>query len=151
MKRKNFLVGVLVLGLGACQTVQGHQNSVNQANDTIGAQNLTIGTVQSQLKKGMTGGEVATVMGSPNIVSTDANGNEVWIYDKISSNKNYSNSSASGGGILGVFGGAAGGIFGASGSSSAGASSTSQKTMTVIVKFDENKAVRDIAYHTSRF
>jgi outer membrane protein assembly factor BamE (lipoprotein component of BamABCDE complex) len=142
MYRKLLLVSGVVLGLSACQTVQQHQNSVNQANDSIGGQNLTIGTVQSQLKKGMSGGEVATVMGSPNIVSTDANGNEVWIYDKISTQRNYSESSA-GTGILPAI------LFG--GQSSAGAGSSSQKTMTVVVKFDENKSVRDIAYHTSRF
>ena len=31
------------------------------------------------------------------------------------------------------------------------ASSTSQRTLTVIIKFDEEKKVRDFAYHTSRF
>ena len=41
------------------------------------------------------------------------------------------------------------GSVGASGS--AGARSTSQRTLTVIVKFDEEKKVRDVAYHTSRF
>ncbi len=142
MYKKLLLVSGVVLSLSACQTVQQHQSSVNEANDSIGSQNLTIGTVQSQLKKGMSGGEVATVMGSPNIVSTDPNGNEVWIYDKISTQRNYSKSSA-GTGLLPAI------LFG--GESSAGAGSTSQKTMTVVVKFDENKAVRDIAYHTSRF
>ncbi len=131
-----------MLVLSGCQTVQQHQQGVNEANDSIGGQNLTIGTVQSQLKKGMSGGEVATVMGSPNIVSTDAKGNEVWIYDKISTQQNYSKSGA-GTGILPAI------LFGAN--SSAGAASTSQKTMTVIVKFDDAKMVRDIAYHTSRF
>lgn len=142
MIKKFFIAGGLALSLSACQTVQQHQNAVNEANDSIGGQNLTIGTVQSQLKKGMTGGEVATVMGSPNIVSTDPNGNEVWIYDKISTQRNYSESGA-GTGILPAI------LFGAS--SSAGAGSTSQKTMTVVVKFNESKQVRDIAYHTSRF
>lgn len=47
--------------------------------------NLTVGTVQKEIRVGMTGAEVAEVLGSPNIVSTDENRNEVWIYDKISS------------------------------------------------------------------
>lgn len=142
MYRKILLTACLTLSLGACQTVQQHRSGVNEANDSMGGNNLTIGTVQAGLKKGMSGGEVASVMGSPNIVSTDANGNEVWIYDRISTEKNFSQSSVNSGLLPAI-------LF--SGSSSAGASSTSQKTMTVIVKFDDKKTVRDIAYHTSRF
>lgn len=151
MNKKSLCAALLCVGLAACQTTQQHQNNVNQANDSLGNSNLTVGTVQSQLNKGMTGGEVATVMGSPNIVSTDPNGNEVWIYDKISTNRNYSNSNTSVAGAAGAIGGALGGLFGVSGSQSAGAASSSQKTLTVIIKFDAEKRVRDIAYHTSRF
>ena len=43
----------------------------------------------------------------------------------------------------------AGAVAGASGSQSSGASS--QRTLTVVIKFDENGFVRDFAYHTSRF
>jgi hypothetical protein len=35
--------------------------------------------------------------------------------------------------------------------SEAGASSTTQKTLTVIIKFDKSGRVRDFAYHTSKF
>jgi len=45
---------------------------------------LTVGTVQKEIKKGMSGAEVAAALGSPNIVTTDEQGREVWIYDKIS-------------------------------------------------------------------
>ena len=34
---------------------------------------------------------------------------------------------------------------------STGAASTSQRTLTVIIKFDGAKKVRDFAYHTSSF
>jgi len=33
----------------------------------------------------------------------------------------------------------------------AGAATVSQRTLTVIVKFDTDKRVRDYAYHASRF
>ena len=33
----------------------------------------------------------------------------------------------------------------------AGAASTTQKTLTVIIKFDQDKKVRDFAYHASKF
>jgi outer membrane protein assembly factor BamE (lipoprotein component of BamABCDE complex) len=99
----------------------------------------------------MSGAEVATVLGSPNIVSTDEERREVWIYDKISTDVAYSTSS---GGlsalILGGGSGVGGGVGGSAGRN-AGASSTSQKTLTVIIKFDDEKKVRDFAYHTSSF
>ncbi len=100
---------------------------------------LTVGTVQKEIRKGMSGAEVAEVLGSPNIVSTDEQGREVWIYDKISTDRVYSE--GSGGGTLILLWG----------QQSAGSSSTSQQTLTVIIKFDHDKKVRDFAYHTSRF
>lgn len=100
---------------------------------------LTVGTVQKEIKKGMSGAEVAAALGSPNIVSTDEQGREVWIYDKISTDRVQSESSGYGTLIL----------FGYRGS--AGSSSTSQQSLTIIIKFDNEKKVRDFAYHTSRF
>lgn len=100
---------------------------------------LTVGTVQREIKKGMSGAEVAAALGSQNIVTTDEQGREVWIYDKISTDRVQSESSGYGTLIL----------FGYRGS--AGSSSTSQQTLTIIIKFDNDKKVRDFAYHTSRF
>lgn len=110
-------------------------------------ENLTVGKVQAEIRIGMAGGEVAQVLGSPNIVSTDENRNEVWIYDKISTQYVRADARA---GILAIGGGSdvVGGT-GVSGSQSSGA--TSQRTLTIVIKFDEDKRVRDFAYHTSRF
>ena len=108
---------------------------------------LTVGAVQKEIRIGMAGGQVAEILGSPNIVSTDEDRNEVWIYDKISTQYVRADAKA---GILAIGGGSdvIGGV-GASGSQSSGASS--QRTLTVVIKFDENSLVRDFAYHTSRF
>ena len=46
--------------------------------------NLTAGVAQREIRKGMSGGEVATVLGSPNIVTSGPDGTEVWIYDQMS-------------------------------------------------------------------
>ena len=99
----------------------------------------------------MSGAEVAEVLGSPNIVSTDEERREVWIYDKVATD--YVQSSSSGGVsalILGI-GSAVGGLGGGNYSSSAGASSRSQRTLTIIIKYDKEGKVRDFAYHTSKF
>jgi outer membrane protein assembly factor BamE (lipoprotein component of BamABCDE complex) len=100
---------------------------------------LTVGTVQREIRIGMSAAEVAEVLGSPNIVTTDEERREVWIYDKISSEVSYSE--RGGYGTLILIGGG----------SSSGKKSTSQKTLTIIIKYDEESKVRDFAYHTSRF
>ncbi len=138
------LVGslALVLLLPACSASQ-HRAEVQ---DPVGDE-LTVGTVQKEIRIGMSGGEVAAVLGSPNIVSTDENRREVWIYDKISTESAYSTSQALVLGGLVSSGGAGGGVFG----KNAGATSSTQKTLTIIIKFDDDRMVRDFAYHTSKF
>jgi len=100
---------------------------------------LTVGRVQREIKVGMDAASVAQILGSPNIVTTDEKRRETWIYDKISSDR-VDTSSSIGGGII-IFGG---------GRSTRG-SSTSQRTLTIIIKYDEEKKVRDFAYNYSSF
>ncbi len=119
-----------------CNDATKHANAVSDGNRNTG---LTAGVAQSQLKKGMASADVAEVLGNPNIVATDSQGREVWTYDRMSRQVKYSESSGGVWLILGVYGG------------NSGASSTSQSTLTIIVKYDENRLVRDVAYHSSRF
>lgn len=127
------IIPVLLAGCGAAPAVDGERN-------------LTVGTVQKEVRVGMSGAEVAEVLGSPNIVSTDENRNEVWIYDRISSQTVQTDTR----GTVAVlrFLSEVGPIA-ASGRTQT--ESTSQRTLTVIIKFDEHDRVRDFAYHTSRF
>jgi hypothetical protein len=99
----------------------------------------------------MSGAEVAQVLGSPNIVTTDEERREVWIYDKLATDRVYSTSSGGLSALILGIGGSAVGVAGGSGNSSAGAASTSQRALTVIIKFDGEKKVRDFAYHQSQF
>lgn len=104
-----------------------HTRQVERANSSNG---LTVGTVQKEISTGMSSAEVAEKLGSPNIVSTDDEGREVWIYDRTATD------------VV------------ASGSSwfvTAGAASKSQRTLTIIIKYDQQARVRDIAYHSSSF
>ena len=116
-----------VVALAGCQTVPPGPD-----------ERLTVGQVQKEIRIGMSGAEVAQVLGSPNVVTTDELRREVWIYDKIATAS--ANSGYVGGLLTLVF------VipYGYS-------SSTSQQTLTVIIKFDEQKKVRDFAYHASRF
>jgi len=136
-----------------CQTAAQHAADVQAAQDA--GSKVTVGKVQREIRVGMSGAEVATVLGSPNVVTTDEQRREVWIYDKISTTHAYSTSSGGistlilGGALVGaglVGGGVSPSYYGAT-----GAQSTSQRTLTVIIKFDESKRVRDFAYHSSSF
>lgn len=148
-KYKSFFSITLILSLsiglsGCLATAQQHREAISDSTDK-----LTVGTVQKEIKKGMSGGEVATVLGSPNIVTKDKSEVETWIYDKVSTEYIYSSSSAGIGsliiGVASIIGAGSG-----SASSSSGASSKNQKTLTIIIKFTEG-VVSEYTYHTSSF
>ena len=136
-------ITIVGLALSACSATQ-HSADVQAAKDVDG---ITVGTVQREIHLGMSAANVARVLGSPNIVTTDDERRETWIYDRISTDVTYSRSNGT---IVGlIFGGSGGGL--GLGSKEAGATSTSQRTLTVIVRFDDENWVRDFSYHTSRF
>ena len=143
--------GLVVLTLAGCMSAQEHKAAVQSEQ----GDRLTVGTVQREIRVGMSGGDVAAALGSPNIVSTDEQGREVWIYDKIATDRVYSTSSGGvstlilGGALVGS--GLAGGAVSPYYGSAAGATSTSQRTLTVIIKFGHDKLVREFAYHSSTF
>lgn len=98
----------------------------------------TLGVVQKSIKKGMSSAEVIEVLGSPNMVTQDENSNEVWVYDKVFTEVNTSNSKA------GVW------LLVVAGSESSASRTTSQKSLTIIIKFDNNK-VQDFSYRSTTF
>ncbi|EAI7252226.1 outer membrane protein assembly factor BamE [Campylobacter lari] len=100
---------------------------------------ITVAKAQKDIKIGMSSSEIIEIMGSPNIISTDEQRREVWVYDKISTQRAYQNSS---GGISIILAGVTG---------NSGSNVSMQRTLTVIIKFDNNQKVRDVAYHTSNF
>ena len=131
MALRNFIIAIIsVIYVAACTPIDNRDYVANSQNS------LTIADAQNKIKKGMSGEEVLSAFGSPNIISNNAQGNEVWVYDKISTEYV---TAQSGNGVIGW----SRGIF--------GASSQTQKTLTIIVKFDENRQVDDVKYHQSRF
>jgi outer membrane protein assembly factor BamE (lipoprotein component of BamABCDE complex) len=145
--KKVLVTAMAVSLLSGCMTAVQHKEAVQDDS----ADRMTVGKVQREIRVGMSGADVAQVLGSPNIVSTDEQRREVWIYDKIATDTAYSTSS---GGVSALILGWGGSIAGGAApgySQGSGASSKSQRTLTVIIKFDESKKVRDFAYHTSRF
>ncbi len=136
LSQSGWLLCVVLLATG-CASATRHAADVQgglQADSRV-----TVGVVQKEVRVGMSGADVATVLGSPNIVSTDEDRNEVWVYDKIATDRVFSTRD----------GGASVLVLGVGGA--AGAESVSQRTLTVVIKFDKGGLVRDFAYHTSRF
>ncbi len=129
-------IACAALCVSACTNAADQAAQVRQAQD----QKLTLGQVQREIRVGMSGAEVTQVLGAPNMVTTDEKRQETWVWDKVSTDSAYSSNS---GGIGILF---LGGVHGSS-----GASSVSQRTLTVIVKFDQDQRVRDFAYRSSSF
>ncbi len=96
---------------------------------------LTLGSVQSKIFKGQSQSAVIEALGSPNIITKDAQGREVWTYDRIFRD----NEAQSGGFWLFLFG------------KSSSASSSSSKSLTVLITFDDNKNVLDYTYQSLKY
>jgi len=124
--------------LAGCVGVGEHAGAVRDAQQA--GDRMTVGTVQREIRVGMTSSDVVAALGSPNMVTTDDKRRETWVYDKVATETAYS-SDVGGVGVL-FFGGYRAG---------SGAASTNQRTLTVIIKFDEASRVRDFSYRSSSF
>jgi outer membrane protein assembly factor BamE (lipoprotein component of BamABCDE complex) len=125
-----------ILGAAGCTTTAAQQQ---QQLGSAAAREMTVGIVQKEIRAGLQQDQVATALGSPNIVTRDASGRETWVYDKVATEASYSQSSAYGTVLLLGTG------------TSAGAVSQSQRTLTVVIKFDAKQQVETFSYHSSRF
>jgi len=136
--KKFAVVCALSSVLIACQSPSQQAAEVAAASEA--GSRLTVGTVQRDIRVGMSGDEVASILGSPNIVTTDERRRETWVYDRVSSDRVYS---ASGGGVgIPLIAGVG---------SSSGVARTNQRTLTVVIRFDERRLVRDFSYRSSSF
>lgn len=112
---------------------------------------MTLGNVQRRIAIGMSSADVAEQIGSPNIVTTDADRNEVWVYDRFATEAHYEDTAVGLGLLIGGISGDAGGVGGIGAHRASGSRTRTQRTLTVVVKFDDAHRVRDLAYHASRF
>lgn len=128
------LVGLTLFGCYPTSLVD-QQKDINAAKGE--GDNLSIGKVQKEIKVGMSSADVVGVLGSPNMVTTDERRREVWVYDKVSTEGMASTSKGLG--------------FLWFPSDRNATVSRTQKTLTIVIKFDEKGLVRDFAYNTSKF
>jgi len=130
--KTQLLALLAALALAGCLNPQDVHDSVDGEDRS----KLSVGAVQRSVKVGMTDAQVAESLGSPNIISTDEEGRNVWIYDRVRTSVRATTAQ----GPLTLFVGGA-----------AGAAERTQSTLTIIVKFDKAGKVRDLAYHSSKF
>lgn len=128
---------LLIFALTGCYptSLVDQQKDMNAAKGE--GDNLSIGKVQKEIRVGMSSSDVVSVLGSPNMVTTDDKRRESWVYDKVSTEGMASTSK--GIGFL---------WFPADRNATV---SRTQKTLTIVIKFDEKGMVRDFAYNTSKF
>ena len=136
---KSLLVSAVLLSvlttIPSCRTVEDNRRDLTSTRE----REMTVGVVQREIRKGMSGAEVAEALGSPNIVTRDENERETWVYDKIATEASYSESQSS---LFLILGGV---------SNRSGAASTTQRTLTVVIRFNTDMKVEQYSYHQSKF
>ena len=106
------------------------------AVDTVQKSNLTPGVAKTKIIKGeTTQTQILETFGSPNIITKNKSGNEVWTYDKVSVDK----SATEGYGTLIVVG------------VTKGDYSSSARTFTLMIEFDDKEVVKDYSYRSAAF
>lgn len=137
MKKAVFALFCVIIGLATgCESAASHSKAVSEDSQT---EKFTLGNVQRKVSKGNSQADVASALGSPNIVTKDSSGKEAWVYDKVAREVSYSHDQGGVWLILGAYG------------KEAGAARSGQRTLTVVIKFDDQGQVNDVTYHSSQF
>jgi hypothetical protein len=115
------IISVFLISIISCA-------SFPKENEPVQKSNLTAGTVKKEIIKNKTNqAQVMQLFGSPNLMTMDGDGNEVWNYNKMS----YTTTEGYDGGSLIFWGG-----------SRAMRSSTTQ-SFDLIIVFDKKNIVKD--------
>lgn len=173
MYRYSWLTAMLGASLVACASTPSFDPSKSSVQSGAAPQTqvaspapaaqpstLSYGSVTTLVQRNRTTQlEILQNFGGPNIATTDSDGTEVWVYDRAVTETDIATQSKAFQGAvnLGVsfglphFGssmGASGGLSGASGQAS---TTSATRTLTVIVKFNSDKTVKDYAVRSSTF
>lgn len=168
-KSKVLLLGCMsaMFLFSGCENVQGPE---------VPQKNLTVGAVQQNISKGMYSTNVIKALGSPNIITKDKSGKTTWVYDKVSTYHSKTNGGLNfvrmnandfviGGGVLAataqvlkssgesnfLISAAALGLVTLLATQSDYEYKTEQKTLTIVLDFDENEKLQNFSYMYSSF
>jgi hypothetical protein len=143
---RNMGVAVVLVALAGVSAAEPAEKDAKRPGGEF-----TLGVVQRGLKDGLSQTDVVERLGSPNIVTRDAAGREAWVYDKVATEVESSGRHI---GIGGLGSGAAGstlGILGLAGGGHSEKARSTQRTLTVVVRFSEDGTVASFTFHQSRF
>ncbi len=112
---------------------------------------FTLGLVQRELRVGLSQAEVVETLGSPNLLTRDAQGRQAWVYDKVSSEYESTGHSFGLAGVGSGAGASVGGILGLTAGARSEKARSSQRTLTVVVRFSEAGLVETFSWRDSRF
>jgi hypothetical protein len=115
------------------------------------ARPFTLGVVQKALRPGLSQADVAERLGAPNIVARGAEAREVWVYDKVSSDIEASSGGVGVGGAGTGAGGTFWGLLGIGAGKRSERVKSSQRTLTVVVRFSAEGIVEGFTWHSSAF
>jgi len=93
----------------------------------VETQKITLGSLQRIIKTGGSNSEVIAALGSPNIITSNRDGTETWVYDKIATEAEY----------VGGF--------------NSSTSITSSRTLIVVIKFDKNALIEKVDYRQTSY
>lgn len=161
---KKILALILTLAFATPSFAILHSAKVEKNNkpSPIQEQGFTLGIVQKYIHNGMPQDAVVLALGSPNIVTQDANGKETWIYDKMSSSltdRNKNESAMENATYTRYFWHdlltfVTLGLVNKDVKPELKDVSqivSSQSTLTIVIKFDKNNCVESFTYHSSKF
>jgi outer membrane protein assembly factor BamE (lipoprotein component of BamABCDE complex) len=112
---------------------------------------FTLGLVQKEVRIGMSQADLVSVLGSPNILTRDSHGRESWVYDKFATEAQVKGSGF-GAGVSSLSGAGTSVLFGMlNGYRRNETAVSSQRTLTVVIRFDADGRVESCAFHSSRF
>jgi len=143
MKRKAGIVMLTLLVASA--------NGAAEAADKTEEKQFTLGLVQQQLKVGISQTELSAAIGSPNLVTRSGDGRESWVYDKVASETTHDGWRLGGGGLGSVAGSSAAFLGLPFGSREKSKTRTSQRTLTIVIRFNPAGVVESFSYHASQF
>jgi hypothetical protein len=144
---RTVVVALVAVAVGVVPAAAGERAKAKEASSSA----FTLGVVQKALRPGLSQADVAERLGAPNILTRDGEGREAWVYDKVSSEIEASS------GNIGIAGGGMGvgstflGLFGINASKRSDKARSSQRTLTVVVRFSAAGAVETFTWHDSRF
>jgi hypothetical protein len=143
------VVALVALAAGVVPPAAG-AGERTKAKDTP-ASAFTLGVVQRELRQGLSQTDVAERLGAPNILTRDAEGREAWVYDKVSSEIEASSGNVGVGGFGSGAGSTFAGLLGINASKRSDKAKSSQRTLTVVVRFSAAGTVESFTWHDSRF